>query len=549
MHESSAGSWQENSHLKATPNINPQSFAHIPPAPEVLQLDKHLRLQSSTSPSERELQDDETEVDPDTQARQMRQRERVVILRNRVFRTRQLKRKRRDELRQLRENVRDALDKLTRKINEFGTFGEAQEDITLYTEKFRAAQDELGPAEDEFEYLENRLDDEEENLEQEEEHFYRHNNVFAISVPNTKLDDALSPLVRPYRPADTELQPLDLEQDLLQEYLGKVEEATRLKEELEDLENDYLRLLGEAAFRKRHGIALSEETAMFLADYPQTYVDILENVHEVEDTLFNLRYDCLDKGLFTDSEHVYEPYDALSEEVRQSVDEAQDRSPLRAAAHHLKRAEHTKTSDEKRNFVNTWLLEWAQDSPLEVWRLKTFIFLAYPESPEKPEVFEDDKWSELALQNWDTDNAGAMTSKFYNASKLDAIAGETGRLGATTTGRSRLSDSLRSLDVVLDELGMEEEMNVAIETGAYILPSRDTEITLKKSNDRSIPSIKLPNSQTWPLMPHSEFAVPFSTQQLDRRQNAMLSTKLKNGHSAGLQPSWSSPNLRKRSSF
>jgi hypothetical protein len=479
----------------------------------------------------------------------MRQRERVVILRNRVFRTRQLKRKRRDELRQLRENVRDTLDKLTRKINEFGTFGEAQKDITLYTEKFRAAQDELGPAEDEFEYLENRLDDEEEDLEQEEEHFYRHNNVFAISVPNSRLDDALSPLVRPYRPADTELQPLNLEQDLVQEYLGKVEEATRLKEELEDLENDYLRLLGEAAFRKRHGIALSEEAATFLADYPQTYVDILENVHEVEDTLFSLRDDCLDKGLFTDSEHVYEPYDALSEDVRQSVDEAQDRSPLRAATRHLKRAKHTNISDEKRNFVNTWLLEWVQDSPLEVWRLKTFIFLAYPESPEKFEVFEDDKWSELALQNWDTDSAGAMTSKFDNASRLDAIAGETGRLGATTTGRSGLSDSLHSLDVAFDELGMEEGMEIAIEAGDYKLLSPGIEITPRRSNDRSIPSIKLPTSQTWPLMQHPEFVAPSSTQQPDWRQNAMLSTKLKNGHSAGLQPSWSSPNLQKRSSF
>jgi len=82
--------------------------------------------------------------------------------------------------------------------------------------------------------------------------------------------------------------------------------------------------------------------------------------------------------------------------------------------------------------------------------LKTWIFYECPERPEKGEVLGDDKWSDLVIENWETDFAGINANEHHSASRFDAIVGETGRLDATTTGRSGVSDRLGSLDVDFD---------------------------------------------------------------------------------------------------
>jgi hypothetical protein len=367
-------------------------------------------------------------------------------------------------VRELREEVREALDKLTRKINELVALGRLQEEIGPYYERLRVAQDRLGPAEDAYDRLESRLDEEEQDLEQEEDHFYRHNDILALAVPESKLDDVISPLVKPYNPSEVDIQNLSLENGLFQEFLAKVEEANRLKDDVDELEVDYLNRSGDATFRKRHGILLSAETATFLAEYPKLHAKLIENLRDVEDAVFDLRADCLHQGLFPDSEHIYEPRDALYEELMDSVDEARDRSPLRVAARHVMYPEYAPDFGDKKDYINNWLLQRVQQSPIDEWMLKEWIYSEYPDTLDKPELLDDDKWSELAVQNWDNDHAGEFANKNYNASRLDAITGDTGRLDATSTGRSGISDSLSSLDVALDDDG---QADVGSESGSY----------------------------------------------------------------------------------
>jgi hypothetical protein len=431
-------------------------------------------------------QDEGSELDVDVQARQVRARERVVILRRRVVRTRRLLKIRRDELRQLRENAQEALDKLMRKINESEGFGRLQEALHPYYEGLRDAQDALGPVEYSYGCLESQLDDEEQDLEEEEDHFYRHYDITAVSVAESKLDDIISPLVKPYAPPETELQQLNLnpENSLVHEYLKKVAEADSLKEELDMLEEDYYQLSTDASFRKRHSITLSTETATFLAEYPKLHSDILENLHIIEDDIFGLRDKYVDQGLFEESEYVYEPRDALYEDVMDSVYDAYDRSPLRIAAHENKYHERETNFLDKREYVNNWLLQWIQDSAFESLVLKTWIFFEYPERPEKGEALADDKWSDLAIENWDKDFAGIYANEYHSASRLDAIAGETGRLNATTTGRSGISDSLGSLDVDFGDGDKVEEARSWSEVGSHATQAARDEDSTPRSSQR-----------------------------------------------------------------
>jgi hypothetical protein len=497
MLESPAGSWKETSISRATPKIKPQDAHFAAPTARNPTFDEKPLRQDSAYFSSRGIQDNGSEVDVEIQARQIRARERIVILRGRVLRTRNIRRGRREVLRELREEVREALDKLSRKINELVALGRLQEEIGPYYERLRVAQDQLGPAEDAYDRLESRLDEEEQDLEQEEDHFYRHNNILALVVPESKLDDVISPLVKPYNPSEADIQNLSLENGLFQEFLAKVEEANRLKDDVDELEVDYLNRSGDAAFRKRHGILLSAETATFLAEYPKLHATLIENLCDVEDAVFDLRADCLHQGLFPDSEHIYEPRDALYDELMDSVDEARDRSPLRVAALHNKYPEYAKDFGDKRDYINGWLLQLVQQSPIDEWMLKEWIYSEYPDTLDKAKSLGDDKWSELAVENWDNDDAGESANRNYNASRLDAITGDTGRLDATSTGRSGISDSLRSLDVALDDDGPADVVIMGSESGSYATqkveagsPNEnglqpDTEITPRKERPRS----------------------------------------------------------------
>ncbi|KAH6668952.1 hypothetical protein B0J14DRAFT_153628 [Halenospora varia] len=490
MLESPTESSKESSQNRSTPKIRPRNVTSISSAPHT-PLDKNPPRQDSSYFSNRS---DSSVVEADIQIRQLRARERVAVRRGRVSRTRRLIKGRREELRRLREDLRDASDKFTQKANEIIALGGIQEDLTPYHNRLREAQDTLGPVEDTYDRLESRLDDEEQDLEQEETHFYRHYDVTITSIPDSKLDDPISPLVKSYDAPDLEVEERPLEEGQVQQYMNRVAEASRLKDELDGLEEEYFRISTDASFRNRYDIPLSAETTRFLDEYRTTHSAILEHLHSVENHLFDLRDQCLDQGLFRDSEHMYEPRDALCEDVMETVYEAEDRSPLRMAALRMGLGGEETHFDNKCGYVNNWLFEWIKDSPYECLSLKTWIVCEYPKSPDRGEDLSDDKWSDLALENWNTDGAGAHTNEFYDASMLDAIAGDTGRFNATIIGRSGVSDSLRSLDVDLDDIGRIEEV---------VLGSEAESLTTPTSNKRRSMSLPLPSKESPSDGPHS----------------------------------------------
>ncbi|KAE8447118.1 hypothetical protein EG329_011102 [Mollisiaceae sp. DMI_Dod_QoI] len=409
-----------------------------------------------------------SEVDFDVQARQLRARERIIIRRERVRRTRRLVRACKQRVQRLRDDVRDAVDKLTRKLNELRALNlELRESTDSYYEKLRVAQDELGPVEDEYDGLERRLEEEEDDLEEEEDHFFRHNDLVDVSVPETKINATLSPLAEP-QVLDTDPTDLVLENSLVREYLDRVEEAERLKEDVEDLENEYLQVSGDATFRKRHNIPLSDETSNFLNEYPTLHAEALNDLHDAEDALFDTRDKCLEQGLFTDSEYAYEPRDALCDDIMDSVYEARDRSLMRVAVHHLHYNEKDADFGDKKDYVNKWLLQWVEESSVGALLLRAFIYFEFPDNAN---MLGDEKWSELAVENWDNDQAGDSANRNNRESRLDTIAGITpgaaGKLHATSTARSGVSSSLRTLDVIADEEAPDEPLDLRSESASH----------------------------------------------------------------------------------
>ncbi|PVH81154.1 hypothetical protein DL98DRAFT_587613 [Cadophora sp. DSE1049] len=494
MVESPAGSFRDHSGHNSSPRSRPRGVTYTSSTSSPGSHHDPLRQDSAYFSTRGPHGDDSSDSDSDIREQQLRARERVVILRRRVLKTRQIKRKNRDSLGQLREKTRSALDKLTQKINELVAFNKIQEEIGLYYEEFRAAQDELGPAEHEYERLENRLENEEQDLEEEEEHYYelyRYKKYFDASNQGSRVEQTISPPTKPFDHPSKAIQTLDLNSNLLQEYFSKIDEALALRKELQNLEDDYYRVSEDANLRRRNGFPLFATMSTFLSDYPTSRAEILDNLYRAEENIFDLRDECIKQGVFTRDEHRYEPRDALRDELLDAVDEALERSPLRVAAQHVKHPEQIKQEiANKRDYVNRWLLEWVQESTVDMMMLRTLIYIKCPsisETPHKTLVeIGDDRWTEYSLSNWYTDDAGNLADQFYNASRFDAIAGETNVLNIGSTRWSLSSDSLRSslhvapnydpsLDI--DLMGSEPASN-ATQTGGL-----DTTPTKPKSGD------------------------------------------------------------------
>jgi hypothetical protein len=373
---------------------------------------------------------EDPKVDPDIQARNVRARERVEILRGRVLRTRRHIKEKREEVQTLRERFRNATDKVMRALDKFMVQEIDGDRAALfpYYEQVRASQDQLGPVEYDYDTLEFRLNREETELEQEEMHFYTSNNIVLRLHPDDKLDEHLTPLIKPYEPEDIEYENLDLNNELVKQYLATVAEADHLGEQLDSLEDEQYRLSQELSFRTRHELPISERTEAFLFDFPVSHKKILRQLHNVEDNLYDLRDRCVAGQLFTASEHVYIPHNALVEEINESVNDARDRSPLRTAVLHHNVAAHLQEPnfEDKKDYVNSWMLDWIQDSSLDALRLRDIIYSTYPQDREQ---LQDDKWSELALDFWDRDEAGKFANQKHVLSTMDALLGGTGTSG------------------------------------------------------------------------------------------------------------------------
>jgi hypothetical protein len=426
MRNSPARSWQGSTSNERTPRVGPSDASRQPRSSRAVETDTNPYRQDSAYESIRAFQDDIPSVDADIQAGNLRARERVEILRGRVLRTRRTINEKRQELQTFRERFRDATDKLMRIVNEFMVLenGRNREALFPYYEEVRSAQDQLGPAEDDYDILEVRLNREEVELEQEEAFFYRFNNIVLRPFPDDRLDAPLSPLIKPYEPEDAEYENLDLDNELVKQYLATVAEADHLGEQLDALEEEQYQLSQELSFRTRHQIPISERTTTFLFEFPQLHKELVQQLHDVEDNLYELRDRCVAEQLFTLSEHVYVPRNALIEEINESMNDARDRSPLRSAVLHHNTSAHLQELDfsDKQDYVNTWMLGWVQDSSLDTLRLKDFIYSEYPKGAKQ---LQDDEWSELALDFWDRDKAGISANQKPVLSTIDALLGGT----------------------------------------------------------------------------------------------------------------------------
>jgi hypothetical protein len=378
--------------------------------------------------------------------------------------------------------------------------------IGAYSEELRNAQDALGPAEQEYDDVERQLDADEWNLEQEEETFYRHIDLFSFLVPETKFEEELSPLVKPNKPPDTDVHDFNFEDDLVQVYLTKVEEANEVREELEELEEDYCQRKAHTSFRNRLGIPLSKETVKFLNDFPRLRGSLLDSLQEVETALFDLRSRCIEQHLFAECEHVYKPHDMLYKDIMELIDEIRDRSPLCVASRRFEYPKHARDFGDKRDYVNTWLLHRVQDSPVDRLMLKDFIYMEYPDSSDKPKDLDNHGWSELAVENWDIDTTGAMASEYFHASRLDAIAGDTNRPTYTSSGHaghSGISSGLRSLEADLDDDAMFDGSIMESETGSYASHAPEVENSLGHLN--TLPAdIPLASRSSWSITPRTK---------------------------------------------
>ncbi|KAL5322335.1 hypothetical protein ACEPPN_010308 [Leptodophora sp. 'Broadleaf-Isolate-01'] len=492
MVRSPGGSLREDSNPEVAPQARPRGVTYAPSASNPPSNQKPSRQDSAYFSTRGPHGDGSSDGDSEIKEQQLKARERVVILRRKVLKTRQIKRKKRDNLRQLRERVRVTLDRLTQKINELVALDKFPNELIPYYDELRAAQDQLGPAEHEYERLENRLDNEEEDLEEEEEHYYelyRYNKAaFDVSNQGSRIEQTISPATKPYDAPNTEIQTLDLENTLLQDYLSMVDEALAIRKELQNLEDDYVHVSEDANIRTRNGFPLFATMATFLSDYPKSRAEILENLYRAEDELLDLREECLKQGVFNKNEYLYEPRDALRDDLMEAVEEVLERSPLRVAARHVKHPEIAKEGSNKKDYVNNWLLQWVQDSTVDMMMLRTFIYIACPgisDTPHKTLVeIGDDKWTEYSLANWFTDTAGKFADFNYNASRLDAIAG-----GSTDWSLSTGS----SLNVGLDYDRSADPVIMGSEAASYATQKENLNTTPTKQgtgNGDTTPTVR-----------------------------------------------------------
>jgi hypothetical protein len=446
----------------ATPRTAHQPTTSVRPLPRSPIGTKTPPRQDSSYFSNPEHSDDDSSMAaPNSGVRKTRRRHEISLLRGRVLRTRRKVRDRRAKLTLLRENFRNAVDILMRRVNETVAFNSVREQLGPDHDKLRDAQDALGLAESEYDDLERKLEQEERQLDNEEYYFY---DAAAPSSPSSssEVGDNIIPFLGHENARETESPSPNLEYDAVQEYLRKMTEAHYAREDLDALEEDYFRFSSDMSFRDRHDVWFSDEAKSFLADYPKRRVEIEQSLQKTEAELVLLRAECLSNGLFAEDEHVYQPHDALIEDVMDSIYDAEERSPLRLAS--IKFSNHGETFEgddrkehdlvnyeDKRTFVNHWLLEWIQDSTYECSLLKSWIYSTCLDQLGTDKGLENNHWSELALKYWDNDAAGAHAEAFNSASMLDVIPGETRRVNASI-GITDFSGSWRSSDIDLDDI-------------------------------------------------------------------------------------------------
>jgi len=119
----------------------------------------------------------------------------------------------------------------------------------------------------------------------------------------------------------------------------------------------------------------------------------------------------------------------FSRELWELIDDTRNQSPLCVAEKfEYFESEVNPKVDEKRIYINSWLLEWVRNSSVDVFALKQWVFHEYPKIPAREEDLEGGPWSKLALEFWKRDVMGVNPDAHYNANRLGAIDGNSGML-------------------------------------------------------------------------------------------------------------------------
>ncbi|KAH8591813.1 hypothetical protein B0O99DRAFT_690361 [Bisporella sp. PMI_857] len=355
----------------------------------------------SVSSNSDQSSDNQIEV----RAKNIRARERLQTLRDRVARTRALAIRAKQDVQKHRERYQNSNARFMEVVDQMMTLDDVRSLKSLHPYYFelKSAQDELGPLEAACDSLEIRLQNEEQSLEQEEESFYKYNTLPLNQAPNSGEDTPSSPLTVTSRAPQLTSESSVIKHELTQEYFRKVSEAENIKEYLQDLEDGRYKLLEEAAFRQRHGLSLSSEGTKFLADFSEIYNITFENLQQLEKEILNLEQRCLEAGFFDETQHKYEVFNMLADDIWETILDVHFRSPFHAAAEHLDYDAHETNFVDKHDYVNNWMLDWVKDSPLEALRLRTWVYSTYPEIKDEP--LDSDRWAELALLWWHRDEA------------------------------------------------------------------------------------------------------------------------------------------------
>ncbi|RDW59827.1 hypothetical protein BP6252_12914 [Coleophoma cylindrospora] len=390
------------------------------------------------SPSHKELRQDsgydgnESKVNVDLQASNIRARHRVETLRSNVSQTRLALPDERMKVQQLRQNLANATFDFTNAAEALMSSAHpaAPDNLRPYHEALRVAHDALATAENNMGELEMKLFYEEHSLEQEEMEFYTRNNI-SLAQPL----DAIP--YQPLSPRDSDRTPSvasessdgsPLQPELVQQYLSRLGRANYLKDKLEFLDDREENVLMEQRFRQRYGLNLTELDSTWLANLPGKRQRTLQKLNRVEIELYDLQDQCVDQGLFREDEYRYEPRGALFYEVMDVVDEALEYKPVHTAVQHSPSVKsHEAVLGNIQDCVNTWLLAIVEESTIENRRLRSEIESWYPDIG----VLKGDNWADLAVSHWDHDDAGKDANKLYELLTKE-------RQDLETTGRSML---------------------------------------------------------------------------------------------------------------
>lgn len=313
---------------------------------------------------------------------------------------RELRRKREEED-YLRLVLREKLSWLSPEaINQQApTINKAIDDLKTATEIYHILEDDYHRIEDELDKEENLLD----------KRMTRLNKILrkqaASRNDQTKVVDLDSKVSSDSSSTGADADPNRLSSKAA-EYLTLVGEIRLLREQLRDLESEYMNLLNQAHLRERIGISLDQGALSFLANYEDTKAKTQAGIHfAIRRLIAHPKHENHREAVVLD-----EQWDQVVADFQpQSPDNQAPRDPLRVTEFEDRSPffeEGRPVPLNKFTFVNRWLLHQLRHSRFEVLQFKTNPGLM----GLVDEGWDGDSISQMALMLWFRDETNGMVT-------------------------------------------------------------------------------------------------------------------------------------------